>query len=275
MVDVKRVGSECETNVPILETNGAKIYYEAHGDGGHWVTLINGHTRSSTDFRMMSRILVESGLFSVLLLDNRGAGRSESEGSFSLYDMCHDVHRLWDYLGITTSSVLGISMGGFIAQGLAISLPDRVKKLILVSTSSEESFIRQTGGAWAAEGHLLEDKMRAYFAPGFVERNPLLFSTMLSQIRQAIDSGKFKKNSDLQRQAMHGASWTERLHEIRCSTLVVHGEMDQVVELKGAELLVEKIPGSRKCLLPNAGHLLLAEAPKELYRVVVDFLSDS
>jgi 3-oxoadipate enol-lactonase len=261
--------------MPILETNGAKIYYETHGAGGHWVTLINGHTRSSTDFRMMSRILVESGLFSVLLLDNRGAGRSESEGPFSIYDMCHDVQRLWDYLGIATSSILGISMGGFIAQGLAISWPDRVKKLILVSTSSEERFIRQTGGAWVSEGTLLEDKMRSYFAPGFVERNPLLFSAMINQIRQAIESGKFKKNSDLQRHALRGASWTERLHEIICPTLVVHGEMDQVVEVKGAELLIQTIPGSRKCLLPNAGHLLLAEAPKELYRVVVDFLSDS
>jgi 3-oxoadipate enol-lactonase len=259
----------------ILETNGAKIYYETHGAGGHWVTLINGHTRSSSDFRMMSRILVDSGIFSVLLLDNRGAGRSESEGPFSIHDMCHDVHRLWDHLGIVTSSVLGISMGGFIAQGMAISLPDRVKKLILVSTSSEESFIRQTGGAWTSEGTLLEDKMRSYFAPGFVERNPLLFSTMINQIRQAIESGKFKRNSDLQRQAIHGASWTDRLHEIRCPTLVVHGEMDQVVELKGAEILIQKISGSRKYLIPNAGHLLLAEAPKELYGVVVDFLSDS
>ncbi len=261
--------------MPILETQGTKIYYETHGAGGHWVTLINGHTRSSSDFRMMSRILVETGLFSVLLLDNRGAGRSESDGPFSLFDMCHDVHRLWDHLGIATSSVLGISMGGFIAQGLAILLPDRVKKLILVSTSSEEGFIRPTGGAWATEGNLIEEKMRAYFAPGFVERNPLLFSTMINQIRQAIESGKFKKNSDLQRQAMRGASWTERLHEIRCPTLIVHGEMDQVVELKGAELLIQKIPGSRKHLLPNAGHLLLAEAPKELYRVAVEFFSDS
>lgn len=261
--------------MPILETIGAKIHYETQGNGGHWVTLINGHTRSSTDFRMMSRILVESGLFTVLLLDNRGAGRSEAAGPFSMQDMCNDVHQLWDYLGIAKSSVLGISMGGFIAQGLAITLPDRINKLILVSTSSEEGFIRPTGGAWAAEGHLLEDKMRAYFAPGFVERNPLLFSTMLSQIRQAIESGKFKKNSDLQRQAMHGASWTERLEEIKCPTLIVHGEMDQVVDLSGAELLAAKISKSRKTLIPNAGHLLLAEAPKELYRVALEFLSAS
>lgn len=261
--------------MPTLETIGAKIHYETNGDGKHWVTLINGHTRSSTDFRMMSRILVESGLFKVLLLDNRGAGRSEAEHPFSLQDMCQDVHRLWDYLGVATSSVFGISMGGFIAQGLAITIPDRINKLILVSTSSEESFIRPTGGAWATEGHLLEDKMRSYFAPGFVERNPLLFSTMISQIRQAIDSGKFKKNSDLQRQAMHGASWTERLEEIKSPTLIVHGERDQVVDLKGFELLAQKIPKSKKCLIPNAGHLLLAEAPKELYRIVLDFLSAS
>ncbi len=261
--------------MPILETIGAKLHYETHGEGGHWVTLINGHTRSSTDFKMMARILVDSGLFTVLLLDNRGAGRSEATGSFSINDMCHDVHQLWDYLRINKSSLLGISMGGFIAQGLAITVPDRIKKLILVSTSSEEGFIRPTGGAWAVEGNLLEEKMRSYFAPGFVDRNPLLFSTMINQIRQAIESGKFKKNSDLQRQAMHGASWTDRLGEIKCPTLIVHGELDQVVDLKGAELLAERIQKSKIHLIPNAGHLLLAESPKELYRVVLEFLSAS
>jgi 3-oxoadipate enol-lactonase len=98
---------------------------------------------------------------------------------------------------------------------------------------------------------------------------------MINQIRQAIGSGKFKKNSELQRQAMHGASWTERLHDIKCPTLIVHGELDQVVDLRGAELLAERVSNSQKILIPNAGHLLLAEAPKELYRVVLEFLSAS
>ena len=259
--------------MPILETEGASIYYETHGDNGPWITLINGHTRSSSDFRMMTRILTEDRSFRVLLLDNRASGKSEATRDFTINDMCNDVVRLWDHLVIETSNVLGISMGGVIAQGLAICHPDRILRLILVSSAPDESFINRTEGDWVAEGTLLEEKMRSYFAPAFVERNPVLFSAMIQQIRQAILSGKFTRFSQMQRNALGGVSWTNRLHMITASTLVIHGELDAVIDHESAALMTERIPKSRLVLIPAAGHLLLAEAPKELYKYVKDFLS--
>lgn len=261
--------------MPFLQSSDASIYYEIHGHQGTWVTLINGHTRSSSDFRMMARLLVETEQFRVLMIDNRASGKSEVHTSFTLNDMCRDVVRIWDTIQIPKSAVLGISMGGLISLGLAIQWPERVSNLILVSTAPEESYIRSTGGAWVAEGNQLEEKMRSYFAPGFVERNPVLFSTMLQQIRQAINNGKFSKLSEMQRDAIRGARWTERLHEITASTLVVHGEQDKVVELSGARVMAHEIKTSKLFTLPGVGHLLLAEAPKDLYRIVIDFLKES
>jgi 3-oxoadipate enol-lactonase len=258
--------------MPILETSDAAIFFETHGESGHWVTLINGHTRSSSDFRMMARQLLESGKFRVLLFDNRASGKSEARGQFTLSDMCADVRALWDHLLIPKSAVLGISMGGVIAQGLAIEVPTRVSKLILVSSAPEESFINSTGGGWIAEGNFLEEKMRSYFAPSFVDRNPILFLTMIKQIRQALISGAFAKKSELQRNALRGVTWTNRLNQITAPTLIIHGEMDQVVDPAAAKIFKNNIRDSQLSLIPNAGHLLLAEAPKELYRLVIDFL---
>jgi 3-oxoadipate enol-lactonase len=256
----------------ILSRSGATINYEFIGDKtGQVVTLVNGHTRSSSDFRMMARILSGDGL-GVLLLDNRAAGKSEADRPFTIKDMCDDVVAIWDELGIEKSSLLGISMGGFISQGIAISCPDRVRNLILVSTAPEDRYINPTGGGWISEGSELDKKMRSYFAPGFVERNPVLFNTMVTQIRQAIDSGQFSKRSDMQRNALRGSEWTAQLGQISARTLVIHGERDLVIDLEAGKLLSERIPGAKLEIIPDAGHLLLAEAPKELYRLAQAFL---
>ena len=259
--------------MPILKLDGADIYYEVtNPDGKKVVTLVNGHTRSSSDFRMMARILGEAG-FRVIILDNRAAGKSEAARPFTITDMCNDVVALWDHLKVKSSSLLGISMGGFISQGIAINFPDRVEKLTLVSTAPEEKYINPTGGGWINEGSKLEDKLRSYFAPGFVERNPVLFKTMVAQIRLSISSGNFSERSDLQRAALKNAGWSARLSEIRSDTLIIHGAKDLVIDQEGANLLRDSVPHARLEIIPEAGHLLLAEAPRELYRLALNFLS--
>ena len=163
-------------------------------------------------------------------------------------------------------------MGGFISQGLAIAHPERVDRLILVSTAPEEKFIISTGPGWSVEGGKIEEKLAAYFAPGFIDRNPLLFSTMVAQIRQAAVSGKFLERSNLQRDAMKGATLTAKLGKIQAKTLIIHGDLDQVIPVAAAKVLQTEIHGAKIEILQNAGHLLLAEAPKDLYRLVLDFL---
>jgi pimeloyl-ACP methyl ester carboxylesterase len=164
-------------------------------------------------------------------------------------------------------------MGGFISQGVAIKFPNRVEKLVLVSTAPEERFINPVGGGWISEGTKLEERMRTYFAPGFVERNPVLFKTMVTQIRQSIEGTDFSQRSDMQRAALRGAGWHKDLGKIEAPTLIIHGKEDLVIDLEGAEKLRESIVDSQLIIIPSAGHLLLAEAPKELYRIVQQFLS--
>ncbi len=255
-----------------LSRTGAIVSYDLIGDSAlPCVTLVNGHTRSSSDFRMMARNLGEAG-FSALLIDNRGAGKSEVTQSFTIKDMWDDIVAIWDDIGVQTSHLLGISMGGFISQGLAITHPERVDRLILVSTAPEEKFIVSTGPGWSVDNGKIEEKLAAYFAPGFIDRNPLLFSTMVAQIRQAAVSGKFLERSNLQRDAMKGATLTAMLGKIQAKTLIIHGGLDQVIPVAAAKVLQTEIYGAKMEILQNAGHLLLAETPKDLYRLVIDFL---
>ncbi len=254
---------------------GATIFYELLGDPTHpCVTLVNGHTRSSSDFRMLARKLGENG-FSVLLLDNRAAGKSEVTGAFAISDMWDDIVALWDELAIERSHLLGISMGGFISQGLTINHPTRVGRLILVSTTSEERYIHSTGPGWSVESGKTEEKMKAYFGPGFVDRNPVLFETMVAQIRQAAASGRFIERANYQRDAMRGAMLTNQLSKIKAATLIIHGDSDQVIPEAAAKALHLEIRGSKLEILADVGHLILAEAPKRLYQLVTDFLIEN
>jgi 3-oxoadipate enol-lactonase len=262
--------------MPVMSRPGAAIYYETNGEissgmGADVVTLVNGHTRSSSDFRMMSRVLLDAGIPSILI-DNRGAGKTEVTQPFSISDMCSDVVAVWDELGVRQSILLGISMGGFICQGVAIQQPSRVFKLILVSSAPDEGYINPSGGGWIAEGDELEKKMKFYFAPGFVDRNPVLFTTMVSQIRQAIKQGHFTERSDMQRRALRGSSWTDQLNEIKAETLIIHGLQDQVIDISAAHALNKLITNSKLSPIEGAGHLLLAEAPKILYDKIVSFI---
>lgn len=258
-----------------IERSGAKLFFEhlpSEGPEKALVTLVNGHTRSSGDFRIMARHLNAAGITCVIL-DNRASGKSESYQPFKLKDMQDDVLAVWKELKVEQSSLLGISMGGFICQGLAIEHPERVAKLILVSTAADPKWIKSTGGGWINSGSMVEEKLASYFAPGFVEQNPILFSTMVKQTKAAIAEGNFAAKSNLQRDALEGISWSHKLASIRAQTLIVHGSADQVVDVQAAHELAENIPEAELKILPGIGHLILAEAPKVLYQSAIEFLA--
>lgn len=261
--------------MPFIERPGAKIFFEylpCEGAEKALVTLVNGHTRSSGDFRMMARNLNAAGI-SCVILDNRAAGKSEATAPFKLQEMQDDVLAVWQELNIKKSSLLGISMGGFICEGISLQHPDKVDRLVLVSTASDPKWIKSTGGGWINSGTMVEEKMASYFAPGFVEQNPILFSTMIKQTKQAIAEGRFTEKSNMQRDALKGVTWAGKLSGIKAKTLIVHGSEDQVVDIGAAQELAKEIPDADLNVLPGIGHLILAEAPKVLYQTVIEFLA--
>ncbi|MCX6117314.1 MAG: alpha/beta hydrolase [Proteobacteria bacterium] len=258
-----------------LALDGVILYYETFGElssASQIITLVNGHTRSSSDFKGMARQLENAGMF-VISVDNRGAGRSEVSRPFTLDDMQDDVVAVWNALNVKRSALLGISMGGFICQGLAIRHRSQVEKLILVSTANDGKWIKPTGGGWINEANMVEEKLASYFAPGFVERNKLLFESMVKQTKIAISGGQFTSRSNMQKDAVATSNGKLDLSIIDCPTLIVHGDQDQIIDIEGAKDLLAKIRGSKLKVLPGVGHLILAESPKILYQEVIEFLT--
>jgi pimeloyl-ACP methyl ester carboxylesterase len=266
--------------MPFLERHNAKIYYDllpAQQDSlePHIVTLINGHTRSSGDFRLLARELTAAGI-SCLLLDNRSSGKStNSAPEFSVTDMENDVVALWDHLSITKSSILGISMGGFIAQAIAARFSDRVKKLILISTAANQKWIKKTKGEWIDSIGAIEDKLAAYFAPEFIVRNKLLFETMVRQTHKAILEGAFEERARQQKIALQNATITWNHSSINAETLIIHGDKDQIISVDAAKDLNRLVHHSTLLIMPDVGHLILAESPRALYKNSISWLLSS
>lgn len=254
-----------------LDRPNCKIFYDIHIAGGEWVTLINGHTRTSSDFRVMAKKLNSAG-FNVLVFDNRASGKSETDVPFSIHDIVGDVLGILKEEKITKTHVLGISMGGGIAQSLALSHPDIVDKLILVSTAPSKNWIPTSGREWGSTHESVRSKMATYFTPDFVARNQILLDAMSKQILAAIQSKKFDKHADLQRAVMRDFDATAKLKDIKAETLVIHGVEDAIIKVGAGRELAAGIPGAKLVEFEKVGHLLLAESSERFYQTVIDFL---
>ena len=258
--------------VPQLSRPGAELNYEVWGDDGQWVTLINGHTRSLSDFRLFGRYLVERG-WRVLALDNRGSGQTKTSAPFSMADMISDVAALWEVEAVSRSRLLGVSMGGFIAQALTVEKAARVAGLVLVSTAMNQKHIRRDDQPWTNDPDAVEVKLLPYVTDDFAQRNALLIRSMAKQIAKSVADGDFARLSEMQREAMANLDLSANARRISAPTLVIHGEEDNIIQASAAEELAAAIKGARLVLLPGAGHLLLAERPRELYKLVTDFFA--
>lgn len=250
----------------------AKIFYELYGDGEECITLINGYTRSSSDFKLIGSFLAEGGK-KVLCFDNRGSGRTESAVDFLVDDIVRDVTDLWDELDIAQSHVLGISMGGFIAQTLAIKVPERIISLCLVSTSVNVDYF-PLRLEWPKEHEGILNRLRAYFHPDFVQKNVLLIQAMAKQIAKENENGIFEEKAKAQRMAILKSPLKEAyVARIKLPCLIIHGREDSVTECKEAEKLHKLIEGSQLYIYEKAGHLLLLEQKNDFYNRVHQFFS--
>lgn len=256
-----------------LEKSEGSIYYEFNGDPNAAVlTLVNGHTRTSSDFRAMSRFLNDRGL-STLAFDNRGAGKTTIKSPISLSGFCQDILDLWAEVGIKKSHLLGISMGGFIAQYLSAYYPERVASLILVSTTGDRRFIIDSGLEWQNDPHAIEEKLGLLFAPNYVANNKPLIKAMVSQIQKAIVEGDFLNRARAQREAVRSFPMEGLAERIQCPTLIVHGDEDRAVDVEAVRDLEKRIPKTKKIIYRGVGHLILAENPKVFYQEVFDFMN--
>ncbi len=254
-----------------LDVKGAVLSFECSGENGPWVTLINGHTRTQKDFRLLARFLTRSG-FRVLCFDNRGAGETVEDSPFDCFDMRDDVLALWRHLGVSSSHLVGFSMGGVLAQLLACHVPEKLASLVLVSTTSHSEVLSRRREPWGNTMGEVLSKLNLYFAPAFVERNELLVKSMSKNIFDSIQQSRFSERSANQVQAFRSMPETISLDGLRMPILVLHGDLDAVIPLRESPSLPDSSGLGRVENIPGVGHLLLAECPQILQEKILEFI---
>jgi 3-oxoadipate enol-lactonase len=257
--------------MPFAALNGVLLHYEETGDGPP-LLLIAGIPAIASDWLALAEAL--AGTHRVIAFDNRGSGESDAPpGPYTTAELADDAAALLDALGAVPADVFGMSMGGMIAQELALRHPGSVRRLVLGCThASTRTAVRPP-----------KEASRAFAAEvGWTERMRLLSPFAFTE---EVDAGLLerfieKKSGDVQSEEgyraqiaavlAHDAS--ERLAGIGHETLVVTGDYDRVIPAANSDLLASEIPNARLVVIPGAGHLFFVERPGETLAELRAFL---
>lgn len=216
----------------------------------------------------------------LITFDNRGTGRSDRpEEPYTLEQMADEAVAVLRAAGHARAHVMGTSMGGMIAQLVALRHPDIVERLVLLCTHMGGTAVAPPTPAaisiFSADRSLPTDalvrqSMRAITAPGFADRHPEAIEGLVAlAVAQPTPPATFMR----QLQAIMMSDRSDRLGAIRAPTLVVHGTEDPLVPAANGAALARAIPGARHVEIPGCGHMMSWEAPAALATIVGDFLA--
>lgn len=266
--------------MPKTTSNGIELYYEIHGRGQPLV-LISGLGYSSWQWHKMIPFLAEH--FQVIVFDNRGVGQSDKpQGPYSAQLLAADTTGLLDGLNIEKAIIASHSMGGFVAQAIALDYPGRVEKLILCSTNfGGPNHIPVTSEAMEVLTDVTSDPLTRFknglvvsTAPGWAEKNPEMIEEWVKwRVANPIDPLHYQAQLAIGLALIsEEAAFENKLKNISVQTLILFGEHDKVVPMANADLLAKQISGSQTRILPDAGHFFPLEVPEEASCMIIDFV---
>jgi 3-oxoadipate enol-lactonase len=257
------------------EVNGISINYSLEGDGDETIVLVNGLADDLESWGYQTPALVEAG-FRVLSFDNRGVGASDAPaGPYTTTLFARDTKALVDSLGISGFHLIGVSMGGMIAQEYAIAYPGDLRSLTLACTyGAAGPFCSRMFALWADQAPVLgvpfvmrDVTLWAFTVPFFEQRGAELaeFETAMRYLDQPVHA-YLAQLAVIQRHDTTG-----RLGQIAVPTLVLAGEQDILIPVSLSRRLHEGIGGSEFGTTPG-GHACLWEYPAEFNQAFLGFI---
>lgn len=265
--------------MPLIRVNDINLYYETYGEGIPLI-LIMGLRRNLEWWHCQIPALSEH--FKVVAFDNRGAGRSDKpDMEYSIRLFAEDTAGLMEALGITNAHILGISMGGYIAQELALHYPGRVRSLILGCTSgggsravlmSEGRLKKFTANEGITPAEILMKDMDIYFSDRFIAQNPGWIQKFIEiSLRHYQPAFAFFR----QFAACLKHDTAGRLGGLKAPVLIMSGDDDPLVPPQNSLILKELLPGARLCFFSGCRHLFFMEEAAEFNRKAIEFLTAS
>ena len=249
--------------MPFADRGPVRMYYEGRGRGPA-VLLVMGLGMTLSAWWRTVPVLAAS--FRVIAFDNRGVGRSTASSlPYTVAQMADDAIAVLDAAGEDSAHVYGISLGGMVAQEVALRHPDRVRALVLGATTPGGtravaprepalSFFARAAAmgaeetAWASVPFLYSERTRRRHADRIA-------ADIARRVRFPVDAHAYGQ----QVAAAVAYSASARLEQIAAPTLVVHGEEDELVPPDNGRILSGAIPGAELRLLPRSAHLYVTD----------------
>jgi pimeloyl-ACP methyl ester carboxylesterase len=259
--------------MPIARLEGIDINYKVEGQGEPLI-LIAGFSAQGNSFIGQVRDFRKH--FRVITFDNRGIGKtSKPLGPYSTRMMADDIIKLMDYLKIKNAHIVGTSMGGMIAQELAISYPERILKLVLAYTYACQDGVSGDAPEQAVLKDLAPSK-KAVAMIGLAFNKPLyrytygLLAILLTRFASAADAVGISGQND----ACRSHNTVDRLSAIAAPTLVIVGTRDRIINPLSSEVIADKIGGSQLIKIEGGSHALSMEWKQTFNRAVLGFLAN-
>jgi 3-oxoadipate enol-lactonase len=262
--------------VPHAEVNGQRLYYELHGDGEPLLCI---HGLSVDTLGWALQVEAWAARHRLAIFDNRDVGQSSrANGEYEIRDMAADALALADALGFESFHLLGLSMGGTIAQELALAAPERVRTLTLcVTFGGGGAWGRAQGEAWSrrvaamSREERVEELMLLCFSEAFYEQ-----PEQVAFLREALLANPHPQEAEAFARQLRATSRHEardRLDGLALPVHVIGAEQDLLVPVWKSRELAELIPGARLTVLEGAPHGVNIERALDFNAAVLDFIA--
>ena len=261
--------------MPHADLNGFDIHYDVHGEGEPLLCI---HGLGVDRRGWVLQVPAWSTDYKVVVFDNRDVGQSSlADSSYTTADMAQDALALADHLGLETFHLLGISLGGMVAQQVALAAPERIKTLTLAVTHGG---IRKAGhlrahllGAYAqnlSPEDQVDNLLYLCYTEAFFENDE-----MFQFMRNALLQNPYPQPPEAfarQAEAGGGHDVRERLGELEMPVHVIGAERDLMIPIWKSEELAGLIPGAKLTVLKGQGHGVMWEDGESFNRAVTQFL---
>ncbi len=265
--------------MPRARINGVELQYDLQG-AGEPLVLIHGAQGDRSMFSGTVPTFVNQ--FQVLTFDQRGSGESEKpDMEYSIALLADDTATLMNHVGFSSAHIVGVSMGGMIAQEFVLRHPHKAHSLVLGCTTPGGPKAVRFGGdalarAYSTEPLSAEERGKALteaaFTRGYIEQHPEIIPAMIEARRlRPLDPVALSHRM----KAAYAHDAYDRLTQIACPTLVITGKDDVLISWENSRILAERISGAKLVLLEPAGHVFWMEQPEKSLEAILGFLREN
>ena len=264
--------------MPVARVGDINLYYEIQGSGDP-LLLIMGYAFSSGHWFVIRDRLAEE--YRVILYDNRGTGRSDKPDIPCTAEMmAEDAVGLLEVLGVERANIFGVSMGGMIAQEIALNYPKHLKNLILGCTScggpkavqmtpDTVAFMYDPERANQTEEEKARNTVPWLCSRDFIDNNPAVFRRFIGIFTEYPTP---PHSLVCQMNVLMTFDSYDRLPQIAAPTLVICGARDRLIPSENSRILASRIPGAELSVIENAEHAFITDSADESARIMLQFL---